>query len=143
MPKIWRGHCLGMKRARDETTRHILRMLSEGRTQEEVLRLRPELTKEDLAAAAAAALEAMEGAKERRGESRQERVARLRQTHPRAYEPWTDEEDARLLRRHDEGARIAELAREMGRPPAAVRARLDRWLGPSWRTRGLDATRPG
>lgn len=128
-----------MVKGRDESTRHILRMLSEGRTPDEVVRLRPGLTKEDVAAAAAKGLEALECG--RAPETREERVARLRRTHPRAYEPWTDEEDARLLRRHDEGARIAELAQEMGRPPAAVRARLDRWLGPSWRSRGLDATR--
>ena len=119
----------------DETSRAILFLLSEGRSVEEILREHPELTPDDVASAAADGLHALETYGQPRVETRAERVARQRLAHPRAYEPWTEEEDARLLLRWEEGARVAELARALGRQPGAVRARLEKWLGPGWRER--------
>ncbi|ROO90424.1 hypothetical protein EDD29_8149 [Actinocorallia herbida] len=51
-------------------------------------------------------------------------VAALRVRHPKAYFPWTPEEDARLLGRLSEGRQIAELCAELGRGRNAVLARL-------------------
>ena len=44
-------------------------------------------------------------------ETRDERIARVRRTWARAFEPWSEDEDARLLRRYDEGARVEVPAR--------------------------------
>lgn len=118
-----------------DALRELLTLLARGHTLEEALYLRPDWPRDDLSRAATQALAAL-GDAPARVETRAERVARVRRTHPRAFEPWTEDEDARLLRRFDEGARVADLARELGRPPGAVRMRLERWLGPSWRDRG-------
>lgn len=114
-------------------TKLILKHLAQGRSVEDLLSEHPHLTHDHLRLAARIALNALEGDGAPRVETRAERVARLRQKHPRAYEPWTQEEDARLLLRYAEGAKVAQLARDMGRQPNAVRARLEKWLGERWR----------
>lgn len=111
----------------------ILTLLSHGRSTEAVLAERPDLAPADIAAAAAEALTALATHGEPRIETREERIQRLRLEHPRAYEPWTEEEDARLLFRFHEGLKVAELARAFGRQPNAIRARLEKWLGKAWR----------
>ncbi len=58
-------------------------------------------------------------------------VERIRQTRPRAYEPWTAEEDQRLKEMQQENLSIAEISRDLGRQPGAIRSRLRRLgLGP-------------
>ena len=116
-----------------DAARLLLRLLAEGQPLEEASR---ELTPEGVRAAAKLALDALKTRP--RVESRAERIARLREKHPRAYEPWSEDEDAHLLRRFDEGARVADLSRELMRQPNAIRARLERWLGPSWKERGVE-----
>jgi hypothetical protein len=111
------------------STRSILRRLAEGKA-EEVLR---DVDPEALKRAAAEALAAIDHPPP---ETREQRITRIREKHPRAFEPWSEDEDAHLLRRFDEGTQPADLAREMHRPPNAIRLRLEKWLGPSWRTRG-------
>ena len=121
-----------MANAAPDRTRALLRLLAEGASVERLLKDHPDLTPEDVRRAAAEALAALE---RQGGGSRAERIARMREKHPRAYEPWSEDEDAHLLRRWDEGTRVADLARETMRPPNAIRARLEKWLGPSWRAR--------
>lgn len=53
-------------------------------------------------------------------------VEEIRTRHPRAYEPWSEEEEARLRARHAGGVPVAELAAEFGRQPSAIRGRLVR-----------------
>lgn len=115
-------------------TRAILRLLADGHAPEDLPRLLPGLAPADLRRAAQEALASIDAAP--RVETRDERIARLRRTHPRAYAPWTEEEDASLLRRFDEGARSSDLSKELGRPLNAIRVRLEKWLGPSWKRRG-------
>jgi hypothetical protein len=50
--------------------------------------------------------------------------AGIREAHPNAYEPWSIEEDKRLLQLHTAGASIAELAKLHRRPVSAIRSRL-------------------
>ncbi len=50
--------------------------------------------------------------------------AERRQAHPRAYEPWTDEEEQQLKEGHARGCGVGELARQLQRKPSAVRSRL-------------------
>lgn len=51
-------------------------------------------------------------------------VAEARETHPRAYDPWTAAEDAELLRLADGGAEHIAISRALQRQPSAVIARL-------------------
>ena len=54
------------------------------------------------------------------------KVEEMRQSHPRAYEPWTSEEDERLREMQSEGLGVSELARDFGRQPGAIRSRLNK-----------------
>lgn len=47
----------------------------------------------------------------------------------RAYQPWTDEEDAKLLRERSEGHGIAHVARSLRREPSAISSRLRKLAG--------------
>lgn len=114
-----------------DTSRAILAMLSEGLSTQQILRQNAPLTPLDIQSAAAEALAMLEA-----GESRAQRVARVRRVHPRAFEPWSDEDDADLAENFRAGARVADLARATGRPPGAVRMRLEKLLGPQWRAQG-------
>ena len=73
------------------TTRAILHLLSEGQTPSVILAAHPALTMLDVQAACAAGLAALDAP---RTESRDERIARVRQTHPHAFEPWSGQDDA-------------------------------------------------
>lgn len=55
-----------------------------------------------------------------------QRMAKIRTQYPRAYEKWTEDEDADLQRRHAEGASLRELAALLGRQPGAIESRLRR-----------------
>ena len=48
----------------------------------------------------------------------------IRQRHPRAYEKWSAEEDARLREQYGQGRDVSELAELFGRQPSGIRARL-------------------
>lgn len=117
----------------DETHRAVLFLLSEGRTFDEIFDRHPNLTPFDIALAAGDGLRALESEGAARPESREERIARVRVTHPRAFTAWDEEEDARLVLRWREGTRLVDLSRATGRPPGAVRMRLEKLLGPGWR----------
>ena len=104
-----------------ETSRAILYLLSIGESTDAILRAHPKLGPEDLQAAAAEALRALE-----LGESREARVARVRETHPHAFEPWSAREDDELVTEFRAGATVAALARAFGRPPGAIRMRLEK-----------------
>jgi ATP-dependent DNA helicase PIF1 len=51
-------------------------------------------------------------------------VAALRETHAKAYAPWTTAEENDLVLRHNQGEPIAAIAASLGRKPGAVRSRL-------------------
>jgi ATP-dependent DNA helicase RecQ len=56
----------------------------------------------------------------------EERVAEARKLHPRAYEPWTDDEDERLRALAVDGATLDKMAQVLERQPNAVRIRSER-----------------
>lgn len=53
-------------------------------------------------------------------------MAKAREKHPRAYEPWTKEEEARLVELYGSGYRPAAIGAILGRQASAVRSRLQR-----------------
>lgn len=53
-----------------------------------------------------------------------ERMAETKNRFPRAYEGWTDAEDARLLGAHSQNTPVADLAKSHQRQPSAIRSRL-------------------
>ena len=50
----------------------------------------------------------------------------IRQTHQRAYRPWTEEEDQILLTRYEADCSVKELAKFFERQEGAIRSRLDK-----------------
>jgi len=51
-------------------------------------------------------------------------VATLRQSHGKAYAPWTEDEERDLRRRHQAGETVGAIAAQLGRKPGAIRSRL-------------------
>jgi ATP-dependent DNA helicase PIF1 len=51
-------------------------------------------------------------------------VAQLRQSHGKAYAPWTEDEERDLRRRHQAGETVGAIAAKLGRKPGAIRSRL-------------------
>lgn len=101
-------------------SRAVLEQIAEGRTYEQILSRYPDLTYLDVFAAAREALTLA-------GEEREDYAARLsqiKQRHPRAYERWTDDEDAQLRREVQRGAPVAEVAERLQRQPSAIRSRM-------------------
>ncbi|HZM80220.1 MAG TPA: hypothetical protein VFC19_31175 [Candidatus Limnocylindrales bacterium] len=54
------------------------------------------------------------------------RLAQRRQRYPNAYAPWTKEQETVLARLHESGMPTREIAKELGRQPGAITARLDK-----------------
>ena len=54
----------------------------------------------------------------------EERLAKIRKVYPRAYEKWTDEEDARLAQVVRSGDSVEELAAQLQPQPGAIRSRM-------------------
>ena len=53
-------------------------------------------------------------------------VERARESHARAFERWTDDEDERLRKARADGLTRVQLSELFERQPSAIRARLDR-----------------
>ena len=60
------------------------------------------------------------GVGRRRGSSLEEK----RSLHPRAYAPWTPEEEQRLIEMHTAGASVDRISAAIQRQPGGVRSRL-------------------
>jgi hypothetical protein len=59
-----------------------------------------------------------------KGESKIQRIKRIRQKYKRVYVKWTKEEDLRLKNGYLKGKTIEQLAEMLHREPAAIRSRL-------------------
>jgi len=55
-----------------------------------------------------------------------DRLAEIRKLHPRAYEPWTSEEESELGRLRSDGSDVSEIADHLGRQRGAIESRLAR-----------------
>ncbi len=60
------------------------------------------------------------------GQTKTYSVDEVRQEYPKAYEPWTAEEEQELARLHRTGWGISEIATHLGRQPGGIRSRLTR-----------------
>ncbi len=100
----------------------VLRLISEGRTYEQILSLRPEMTYLHIFAAAREALEALD-TPTGGGVPRPE--ARIGVEEARgAYGAWSAAEDAELVQLVAGGESVEEMAARLRRHPDAVRARM-------------------
>lgn len=53
-------------------------------------------------------------------------LAQRRRDHPNAYAPWRKEHEDLLVKLHEEGSSISHIAKELGRKPGAITARLEK-----------------
>ena len=60
------------------------------------------------------------------GQSKAYSVDEKRKEYPRAYEPWTAEDDDELQRRYNTVSSVAQLTAHFGRGPGAIASRLNR-----------------
>ena len=63
-------------------------------------------------------------------------VAKIREQHPRAYQPWNEEEDEHLRRMARTGVSSAEIATSLGRQRSAIESRLRKLV--DWSREELD-----
>ena len=98
----------------------VLRLISQGRTYEQILSLHPEMTYLDIFSAAQEALEATAPT----GGTRAKEGYEVRE--PRPSEPWSVAEDAELAQLLAGGENVEEVAARLRRRPDAVRARMIR-----------------
>jgi transketolase len=103
----------------------VLTMIASGHTYQQILDQHPDLTYPDIFRAAREALDATETIPS----SYQQRLAHIRKTYPRAYEQWTQEEDATLVQLARSGVSVDEMARQLQRQPGAIRSRVQKLEG--------------
>jgi hypothetical protein len=106
----------------NKKSQEILELIAEGYSYDQILQRKPEIKYLDIFRAAAEALEVLEQFKS--GSSYEQRMAEIRQTHPRAYEKWSDAEDAELKNLFHSGSKAKEIAVKFKRQPSAIRSRL-------------------
>lgn len=106
----------------NEKSRTILELIAEGYSYDQILQKKPNIKYLDIFQAAAEALEVVEQFKY--GSSYEQRMAEIRQAHPRAYEKWSSEEDATLKRLFQSGSNAKAIADQVKRQPSAIRSRL-------------------
>lgn len=100
----------------------VLRLISQGRTYEQILSLHPEMTYLDIFSAAREALETMAPT----GGAHAEGGYTVREPRPRPSEPWSVAEDAELAQLLAGGENVEGVAARLRRRPDAVRARMIR-----------------
>ncbi|MBP9667177.1 AAA family ATPase [Candidatus Saccharibacteria bacterium] len=63
------------------------------------------------------------------GSAWQEKIAKMRETYPNAYMPWTKQQDALLTQEFQNGKGIAELSALLGRHEGSITMRLQKHFG--------------
>lgn len=117
----------------------VLKALSRGLTPEQIVKQYEQLTLVDILATIQLAANVIEqyvtseGLIKIEGEvnliaknSRLINVSKMRQTHPRAYEPWTADETNSLNVMFRQGVSLKNMAETLGRGEGAIRARLEK-----------------
>ena len=113
--------------------RMALQMSEEAHTIDEMLRTRA-------AAAAKCFAHLEEKAKTRKdeppkkkktgsGSSWQEKIAKMRETYPNAYMPWTDVDDTTLKQEFQQGKTVQDLSKKLGRHEGSIKMRLQIHFG--------------
>lgn len=100
----------------------ILKLIAAGHSYEQVLATDPALTYLDIFAAAREAL-AVAG---QANSAYARRLAAMRERYPRAYTPWSCDEDQQLRELVAAGHSVDAISARLQRPPSAIRSRMQR-----------------
>lgn len=101
----------------------ILKYIAEGHSYDQILKVYPDLTYQDISFAAQEALAALNG-KTPPVNSRERKIIELRKRYPRAHRRWTQQEDNQLATLFSEGQSVHDIANTIGRNPSAIRRRM-------------------
>ena len=71
----------------------------------------------------------LEKKKKQAGSTWSEKIAKMRKTHPNAYMPWTDSDDATLKEDFQNGCSIKSLSKKLGRHEGSIKMRLQKHFG--------------
>ena len=63
------------------------------------------------------------------GSTWSEKIAKMRKTHPNAYMPWTDSDDATLKEDFQNGCNIKSLSKKLGRHEVSIKMLLQKHFG--------------
>ncbi len=63
------------------------------------------------------------------GSSWQEKIDKMRETHPKAYMPWEDSDDDVLKQDFHNGVTIEEMSQKLGRHEGSIKMRLQKHFG--------------
>lgn len=58
-----------------------------------------------------------------------DKIAKMRETYPNAYRPWTDDDDAVLKQEFQNGASVKDLSNKLGRHEGSITMRLQKHFG--------------
>ncbi len=67
--------------------------------------------------------------KEKKATSWADRLATMREKHPNAYRPWTDEQDEKLKQDFQNGVTVKKLSKQLGRHEKSIILRLQKHFG--------------
>jgi hypothetical protein len=104
------------------TSRKILEAIAGGKSYDQILSSQLATSYLDIFYAAAEALDVIDESATQ--ESYVERMSKIRQFYPRAYENWLPEEDDKLSCLFRGGTNVNEIAAKLQRQPGAIRSRL-------------------
>lgn len=99
----------------------VLSLIAEGCSYSQIVDGHQDITYLDIFHAAEEALRLNETES-----SYHERLARIKEKYPRAYEKWSAEEDRELKLMHERGASNQELADHFRRQPSAIGSRIQK-----------------
>lgn len=68
-------------------------------------------------------------AKKKGSSSWAEKIAKMRETHPNAYKPWSSQDDAALKQDFQNGSDIKALVKKLGRHEGSIKMRLQKHFG--------------
>lgn len=102
-------------------SRAVLTLIADGLSYAQIVDGHPDLTYLDIFGAAEEALRLDE-----QESSYNERLAKIKEKYPRAYEKWTEAEEDELRRMQSSGKSLIEIAVALSRQPSAIRTRLER-----------------
>lgn len=121
------------------TMAQVLKLISEGYSYSRILSANPALTMGDIMATADLACQVIlqledehnnvvlnQGIKFTLSQGKFVSLEKLREKFPRAYNPWTANEDNQLVEMVKRGVKPADMARILRRQPGAIHARLEK-----------------
>lgn len=97
----------------------VLGLIADGHSYSQIVDGYPDISYLDIFAAAEEALRLNE-----KETNYHDRIAGIKTRHPRAYEKWTEGEDAELLAMCEDGSSIETISKRFQRQPSAIRSRL-------------------